>query len=542
MPLTRKLIHEQVYFYTLVLIAVSLPLSVFTTSMFQLLLVLNYLVELRYREKWQKLLSNRALQVFLLIFALHVLGLLWSENRSYSLQLIKLKLPLLALPIIIATSVPLSMIQVRRILLLFTAAVFVSSMASMLKLAGWLPGGMDGYRSLSLFVHHIRFSLMFVLGLLISFWFLAFRRSSLSRAERVYHTVVLIWFTLFLFILKSLSGILVAGLLAFFLLLRAVFEIRDQVIRFMVLVAVLMIPLFSILYLDHAVKRYYALDVLEEGELDAFTSEGNPYLNKTGNREVENGHYVWIYVCEEELEREWNRVSKIAYDDTTSTGRSIRVTLIRYLSSKGLRKDAAGVKQLSKTDIRAIEQGMANHIFLKRFSLYPRIYEVIWEFDRYQLGNTPNDKSVVQRWLYLQAGWSIARENLLFGTGNGDLPVEFSNYYEAVNSPLSQDQRRMAHVEYLTELIAFGIPGLLIFLGALVLPLFLARRQGSFMATGFLLLLLFSMLSAGTLDSATGAAFAALFYSLFLFGPDFPWLRPAPTNSRAVQKNPQEDG
>ncbi len=54
MQLTRKQIHEQVYFYTLILIAISLPLSTYTTSMFQLLLMPNYLVELRYREKWKK--------------------------------------------------------------------------------------------------------------------------------------------------------------------------------------------------------------------------------------------------------------------------------------------------------------------------------------------------------------------------------------------------------------------------------------------------------------------------------------------------------
>ncbi len=41
MQLTRKQIHEQVYFYTLILIAISLPLSTYTTSVFQLLLILN---------------------------------------------------------------------------------------------------------------------------------------------------------------------------------------------------------------------------------------------------------------------------------------------------------------------------------------------------------------------------------------------------------------------------------------------------------------------------------------------------------------------
>ncbi len=524
MPLTRLHIHEQVYYYALILIVICLPLSVITTSVFQFLLLANWLVEGRFREKWRKAASNRALQLFLLIFGLHVVGLLWSSDLAYGLKDIKIKLPLLAFPLIIATSHPLSATQLRRILLFFSLGVFAASMASVLKLAGWLPGGIEGYRDLSLFINHIRFSLMIVLALLVSIYFLFINRSSVPKLERIYYTAVLIWFPVFLVLLKSLSGIVAAVLLAFFLLLRALFEIRDPVIRFMVFVPAIMIPLFSILYFSHAVEKFYTIDEMEE-DLDTYTAEGNLYKHRPRNREVENGYYTWIYVCEEELEREWNLVSSVAYNDNASNGRSVRVTLIRFLTSKGLRKDAAGLLQLSEPEIGAIEKGTANHIFMKRFRLYPRIYEVIWEIDRYRMGYDPNEKSVVQRYLYLHAGWSIAREHLLIGVGNGDVKQEFRNHYDSVNSPLSEKRRRRAHNQFLTFMISFGVPGLLIFVVALVAPLFLAHRQRSFLAVGFLILLMLSMLSEDTLETATGAAFSALFYALFVLGPNFPWLR-----------------
>jgi len=525
MQLTRKQIHEQVYFYLLILIAISLPLSVYTTSMFMIQLALNWVLEGKFKAKWKMVKGNRALQVFLLIFALHLVGLLWSDDLAYGLRVLRIKLPLLSLPLIIATSPSLDMPRIRRILLLFSIAVSVASMASVLKLVGWLPGGIESYRDLSLFIHHIRFSLMVVMSLLISFYFLFIKRSSISRLERIYHTAVLIWFPVFLVLLKSLSGIVVAGLLAFFLLLRALFEIRDPVFRYMTLVAVLMIPLFSVLYLSHAFEKYYTIDELVVEDLDQYTIEGNPYVHDPDNREIENGHYVWIHVCDEELEQEWNRVSELDYGGRTTTGNSLRTTLIRFLASKDLRKDEGGLRQLSQAEIRAIEKGTANHIYLQRFRLYPRIYEVIWEFDQYGMGYAPNNKSVVQRYLYLQAGWSIAREHLLFGVGNGDVLQEFKLYYDTIDSPLDEKQRRAVHNQYLSELIAFGLGGLLVFLVALVAPLFLAHRQRSFLATGFLILLMISLLSAGTLDGATGAAFAGLFYSLFLFGPSFPWLK-----------------
>ena len=93
MPLTRKKIHEQVYFYLLLLIAISLPLSIYTTSMFMFQLLTNWVLEGRFREKWKRIKENRALQVFLLLYGLHIIGLLWSSDLAYGLKDLKIKLP-----------------------------------------------------------------------------------------------------------------------------------------------------------------------------------------------------------------------------------------------------------------------------------------------------------------------------------------------------------------------------------------------------------------------------------------------------------------
>jgi hypothetical protein len=201
------------------------------------------------------------------------------------------------------------------------------------------------------------------------------------------------------------------------------------------------------------------------------------------------------------------------------------MTLIRFLTSKGLRKDAAGVRQLETEEIRAIEHGVANVIYMKRFRLYPRIYEVIWEIDRFRMGYDPNDKSVVQRYFYLDAGWKIARQHLLHGVGTGDVKQSFREYYESIDSPLENKWRRRAHNQFLTFMIALGIPGLVLAVVAMIAPLFIARRERSFLAVGFLILLMISMLNEDTLETSAGTAFTAFFYALFIFGPDYPWLR-----------------
>ncbi len=525
MKLTRSHFHKQVYFYTLGFVALSLPLSVYFTSVFQILLLVNWLAEGEFRMKWQRFRSDRALWILLSFYLIHLVGLLWSDDLVYGLKDIRIKLPLFVLPLIVATSPSLTKTQTNRILLMFTAGVFIASMASVMKLLGLLPGEVQGYRDLSLFMSHIRFSLMIVLALLVSVWFIFIMRNTISPAERMFYMVCLIWLPVFLVLLKSLSGIFIAAFLVFFFMIRGVMEIRDPVIRFMVLVPVIMLPVFSIMYLGHSVNKFYSFEPLEVSGLDKYTREGNKYLHKKNPREVENGHYIWVYVCDRELEREWNKVSEIDYRGKTHNGNSIRGTLIRFLTSKGLRKDAAGFSRLTSEEIRAVERGLANYIYLQRFRLYPRIYEVIWEIDRYRMGYSPNDKSVVQRFLYLEAGWKIARENLFIGVGTGDVKQAFKSYYEQTGSPLREKWRRRAHNQYLTFLIAFGIPGALLCLFTLVAPLMLSGRNRSFMATGFLILIMLSMLNEDTLETATGVAFTAYFYTLFLFGPDFPWLR-----------------
>lgn len=525
MKLTRLQFHEQVYFYALIFIAVSLPLSIYTTSVAQILILVNWLAEGRFREKWKRLKVDRALWIFLTLYIIHVIGFLWSSDGAYTLKDLRVKLPLFVLPLVVGTSVPLLKHQVNRVLLLFTMGVFAASMASVMALLRWLNVEVDGYRDLSLFISHIRFSLMIVLALLIVVYFLFIQRNSITRFERIFYLMCLFWFPGFLVLLKSLSGIVIAGFLTFFILARAVFEIRDRAIRFMVFIPVIMIPLFSIIYLGHAVSKFYTFDEIDPDKIDTYTLQGNRYENHPDLREVENGHYVWLHVCDIELEKEWDKLSEIDYEGQTTNGNSLRGTLIRFLTSKGLRKDSVGIHQLTPDEISAIEHGVANYIFMQRFRLYPRIYEVIWEIDRYRMGYSANEKSVVQRYLYLDAGWKIARENLFFGVGNGDIEEAFDQYYDSIDSPLRAKWRRRAHNQFLTFMISFGLVGLLICLIALIAPIFIAGRQRSFLATGFLILMLLSMLNEDTLETSVGVAFVAFFYTLFIFGPDYPWLR-----------------
>lgn len=515
--------YHKVYHFLLIVLAAALPLSVFITSVVQFLLVLNWILEGNFSMKWQRLKRSRAFLIFLLFFLLHAAGIAWSTDMQYGLHDLKIKLPLLLIPFLVVTSDTLSIKELRIILFAFIGGCIVGSVASILALLGVVQVDINDYRDASLFISHIRFALMIVLSIFFSAYLLFVRQEGERRYLRLLYLVALTWLPVFLIILRSLSGIVIILFLLLLLTLLLVQTVQDRAGRFMLTVMIIFIPLFAVVYTGNSIKRFYTVEQVEIDELDSLTVEGNPYLHYPDKRETENGNYVWLYFCPQELEREWNRVSDYDYMGKTENDNLIRFTLIRYLTSKGLRKDAVGVSRLDSIDVAAIERGIANHIYLNRFALYPRIYEVIWEFDRYNLGYSPNDKSLIQRYFYLKAGLSIASENLLYGVGTGDVRQAFNRYYEENDSPLRMERRRRAHNQYLTFLIAFGIPGMLICLFTLVYPVFLQKRWGSYMATVFLLTMALSMLNEDTLENTSGVVLFSFFYALFIFGPDWPW-------------------
>lgn len=459
----------------------------------------------------------------MLFYGMHILGMAWSNDFHYGLNDLKSKLPLIIFPFVIASSPALEMKKLRFILSAFIAGTMIASFATVLALLGAVKMDPSDFRNASLFVDHIRFSLMVVLSIVFAAYLFVKKDHAAPRYYRWLYLIAFLWLPVFLFVLKSLSGIVIMAVVILFIAIHFAQRVPDRAIRFMLNVFIIFIPLFSIIYIGSAVDKFYRTDRISPESLDKYSVRGNPYINNINSKEIENGHYVWIYVCPEELEEAWARVSDIGYQDLAENGDPIKYVLIRYLTSKGLRKDANGVEQLTPEDIDAIESGIANHIYLRKFALYPRIYEAIWEFDRYHLGYDANDKSLVQRYYYFRAGLHIAGKHLLTGVGTGDVRSSFEKYYEKVDSPLRPERRRRAHNQYLTLIIALGIPGFIICTLAFLLPVFVRKRWKSFMAIIFLLIMGLSMLNEDTLESTTGVVIFGLFYGLFIFGKNWEW-------------------
>ena len=522
MVLHGKLNHTKIYYYGLLLLAISLPLSIYFTSVAEIILLVNWIVEGNLMRKLRKLKSRPSVLLIMGLYFLHIIGAFHTDagNMDYLLQDLKIKLPLLLLPLIIGTSEPLNAKQLKAVLLFFCLATLSSTLISFAIFLGIIPYEYYDFREISIFISHIRLALMVNLSVFILLYYIFHPKveNRFGTMLSITGILAIAWLIFFLVLLKSLTGLIILGILVLVLGWIYSGKIEDVAPRFIIRTLIVVVPLLVASFLTRSIGRFYYREKVDFDHLKAFTPAGNPYFHDTTRVAAENGYYVWLYISEKELRESWNRISEFPYDSLDRKGQRMKYTLIRYLTSKGLRKDADGVMELSSEDVKAIENGLANHIFLNKYSLYPRVYEVIWEIDGYLRGRDPSGHSVAQRIAYLEAAKSIFLNDPLFGVGTGDVQSSFNEYYERSGSKLDMDYRRRAHNQYVTFLITFGIVGLIFSLIFLFGPIFLEKKWNSYLFMVFFFIAFLSMLNEDTLETQTGVSFFIYFYSLFLFG------------------------
>jgi hypothetical protein len=276
-------------------------------------------------------------------------------------------------------------------------------------------------------------------------------------------------------------------------------------------------------YLGWCVHRFYDIEKVDLNRLPEKTQGGHLYHHDISNKLLENGHYVGLYVCEEELKKGWEQKSSLSYDQKDQTGFPVSATLIRYLTSKGLTKDSVGMSKLVPEDIGYIEKGVANYIYTQRFlSLYPRIYQTIWELDVYFKTGNPNLKSLAKRIEFEKAAYTIIREHPFWGVGTGNWKQAFAVAYKENQSQLEPEQYGTSHNQYLNYLVKFGVFGFLWIMFAWIYPLFLTNKQRFYPALMLLLILGIANFSDSNLEAHMGISFFIFFYCLFLFSETQP--------------------
>lgn len=497
---------------------VTLPDSPYLLSISMFILSGNWLFEARFREKFKLLKKRKSLWIVLSIYLVYVLWMINTQNLRMGFIDLRLKLPFIILPLIYGTSQAFSPRQFKIILQFFVASVVVNSLLISFILFGFTQKELIDIREASPFISHIRFSLMAVLSIYILFYILFLKQIPLAKSEKYSYPIIILWLISFLFFFQTLTGVVI------FIALLPVATIwwakilKKRKFLYLSLGTTLLIWIAVFLYMINAINSFNQREEIDPTSLEKMTANENPYRHYLDIDEYENGNRIWIYVASEELAKEWDKKSNIPYDNgLDKKGQCIQFTLIRYMSSLGLRKDSLAFSKLSDQDIKMIENGYTNYIFRNKYSFNSRVYEVLWEINHYRKTGDPSGQSLSQRLEYLKIGSNLSGRFFWFGTGTGDLMQEFRKQYVIERSKLSKEIQRRAHNQYLTFLITFGIFGALWMVFAFIAPVIIDRRYQNFLVVASLCIILLSMINEDTLDTHIGVSFVAFFYTFFLY-------------------------
>jgi hypothetical protein len=449
------------------------------------------------------------------LLLIHIAGLVYSVDWAFGLEDIKKKTPLLLLPLIFSTSPKLGTEKFNLVLKIFIAAVLTATIYSTLILMGITGKEITDIRQISTFISHIRFSLMISFSTLLSAYFY---KSSLGK-ERFLFGLAIFWFVAFLILMESLTGLITLSAGVFFLLFRLIWQQQNQRIKytgFVLLFALMFSPGF---YLAWELKQYYNIEPLNPLEMEHFTSKGAPYYHEYESKEIENGNFVRIYIAQDELKEAWNIRSTIPFDSIDRKGHFLEYTIYRFLTSKGLRKDADGLASITDEEIFAIENGIANVDYQDISSLRDRVRQVIWEVDWYFKSYNPTGHSLTMRLEFWKIAGGIISNDLILGVGTGDVPAAFENGYINSNTQLGKDFWHRSHNQFFAIAVALGLFGLAYFIFSLVFPFFNTSNSRSYFYLTFFVIAVLSMFTEDTLETQAGVSFFAFFTSFLLFMP-----------------------
>ncbi|MDQ3046971.1 MAG: O-antigen ligase family protein [Bacteroidota bacterium] len=506
--------HYYVYIFALVLLVVGLPLSKFLMSLSQIILAVNWLLEGNLKSKFKFFFKNKPALILSSLLLLHFVGLLWTSDFGYAASDIRIKAPLFVLPLILCTSKPLTRKSFDMVLQLFVVAIIIASAISTLILSDVIHREVVDIRKISIFISHIRFSLLICMAVFISgFYFM----KAAAGWKRIAWSLVIAWLLIFLALMESLTGIMTLGFCVFILCIYQITHSENKWLKIGGPVFLLCSLVVVFLYIRGIAKEALVQPRLDVSSLERVTAKGNRYSQSMVNMQSENGNYVWVNYNMDEMEESWNKRSEIKFLERDLKSNEIRFTLVRFLASKGWKKDGEAVEKLSAEEINAIQRGVVNVKFQNVSSLRGRIHEVCWEIDQYRKNGIPNGHSITQRFEYWKTAGRIIRDNFLIGVGTGDVQKAFEEQYEKDHSRLLKEWRLRAHNQYLTFAVTFGIFGFLLFVWTLIFPVIRKKVRTNYLYICFFLIAVVSFLTEDTLETQAGVTFFAFFNSFLLF-------------------------
>lgn len=521
LPRPLRIAHPWLHYTGLLLMVAGLPFSMLLMSLSQFFIGGNWILEGNYLEKWKRFRANPAAWALSGIFLMLLPGMLWTENWNDGLKLIRINLPFLIFPFVMASRPALPESHYFSLIRLFHVSVFLAVLTcGFIGVPRWLSGEYSDIRQISLFISHIRFSLLIVLSMLLLIWAWIEKPYRWLRFEKLLMVAVFCTNLVFLLVLQSLNALFIGLAVGLLWLMHHSWKRLGTTKTLIIACIPVLMAGIALFALRSVYKRYFEPAAVYASALPEKSSRGTPYRHEL--TVIENGHYIFSFLAEPELRQAWALRSKRSIDSTDAKGQPLLITAVRYLNSKGLRKDFDGLMQLSETDIRYIEQGIANYKYTGFWGIRQRVYQLLYELDYLRRdGSNASGHSLLMKLEFWKNSLILVSEHPLMGVGTGDIPDAFREQYRKTGSWLDAQWWMTSHNQYLYIAVGLGIPGLLLFLFLWFWPAFKMRRFSYTPFRLFFGIAMLAMITEDMFNTQAGVSLVAFFYTFFLFGVPF---------------------
>ena len=474
-------------------------------------LTLNWILELDFQIKGKKIKDQKYLPIiFSGLFLIEFFWLPISKDTTIGLNVLRIKLPLLLLPLIIGSCTSFSKREWKIIITTFFIGILVSTIWVYLVSLEVLPTKKDSgtIRDASIFMSHIRYSVLLSFSTVLILC-LAFK----NLINKLIAVIIFLWLLFLIFKLATITAILGLSFSLVFLFIAFLFSSKNK--NKIVYIAGIASLFFLVgLYITATVKDFYHVKSKERSLL-TYSIGGEKYQLDFKDNTTENGFYLWENIAQKELERCWNRKSKFSFTSKDKKKQPVKATLYRFLTSKGLHKDSVGLSNLTQNEIQKIENGETSSVSYNNFE--KRIRSLLYQKESRKKNSDSNNQTINQRVVFWKAGIDIFLNQPAFGYGPGGAKTQYKKYYKNRNTNLNKSNQLLAHNQFITQAINLGALGIIIWIFVLFYSFIKVEKGMLLFFVPYLILMFFAFMSDDMLEVQAGVTIFSFFGTLMLF-------------------------
>lgn len=490
----------------LVLIA-GIVLSRFLMNLGMGMLVFRLFFIGSFKDKFENIKSQKAILITILsFFILHLLGLLWTDNIRFGLDEIVRKIAFLIIPITILAISPLPKQTLKYAFWGFVLAIFVGTVW------GSIVYFSDPYvdiRNLIKSTSHIRFSLSLAFAILVLLKVNIVDRKRLKLVFRIGGYILSLWFLFYLILTQAITGIVILSIFLLFYIPYYSIKNKQRKSTILVFTIYFVSILVSFVWVSKEYNFYFTPNKIYENKLVEKTPDGGSYIHFIGNKHIENGNYLYLYYCKQEVNQEWEKRTGLEAEEYADV-------IVRYMNSVSPYKDGKRFRELTDNDIENIKNQIGNKAYTEKLSLRPRLYSIFLQINSYQVNGSVRGSSEMQRLELWRNALALIQDNFFIGSGTGDIVDDFGDKLCQRESDLSGTSLK-AHNQYLYVFASFGLLGFLLFVFWLIYPPFKLGLFDNYIYIVFFYIIAISMITEDTLDNLAGIMFFIFINSILLF-------------------------